>query len=143
MTSNLNKVAEITIYFWIMKILATTLGETSGDMFSMTLGAGYLTTLIITGIVLLGLITSQVRSARFHPALYWAAIVGTTTVGTEVSDFMDRTLGLGYLVGSLILSTGLVGTLTLWYAKEKSLTVYPITRKTPEAFYWLAIFQIV
>src|SRR5690606_29536712 len=98
----LNKVASITIFFWIMKIIATTLGETLGDQLSMTLNIGYTVSLIITMVFFLIFLFLQIKSKRFHPALYWVVIVATTTVGTEISDYMDRTLGLGYMLGSLI-----------------------------------------
>lgn len=137
--SNLNKVAEITLYFWILKILATTLGETSGDMLSMTLKAGYLISLVITGTILLTLIIVQVRAEKFHSTLFWVTIIGTTTTGTEISDFINRTLDLGYLYGSLMLVAGLLSILACWYFKEKNLRIYPITRKYPEIMFWLAI----
>jgi len=139
MNLNINKVAEITFYFWIMKILATTLGETAGDMISMTLGAGYLTGLAITFSILFILLILQIKGNKFHPALYWAAIIGTTTVGTEISDFMDRSLNLGYMIGSIILFTSLISILGFWYYKEKSLKVYPITQKFSETMYWVAV----
>jgi uncharacterized membrane-anchored protein len=135
----MNKVAKITAYFWVLKILATTLGETSGDFLSMTLGLGYVTGLMITMGYFLVVLALQLLSRRFHPFLYWAVIVGTTVVGTEASDFMDRTLKLGYTSGSLILSACLLGALALWYAVEKSLQVYPIQERRQELFYWMAI----
>ena len=135
----MNKVAQITLWFWVMKILATTLGETSGDFLSMTLGLGYVTGLMITSGFFLVVLFLQLQSRRFHPALYWAVIVGTTTVGTEISDLMDRTLRLGYTAGSLILSSGLLAALAVWYAREKNLSVYPIFERRREIFYWVAI----
>lgn len=135
----LNKVAPITLLFWVMKILATTLGETLGDHFAMTLNLGYAISLAATmGLFLIALF-SQLFSKKFHPALYWLVIVGTTTVGTEISDFMDRTLGLGYLAGSIILIVGLLLTLGLWYRREQSITVYPVYLRRVEIFYWVAI----
>jgi len=105
---NVNKVAEITIFFWIMKICATVLGESAGDQLSMTMHLGYST----SGIILIGffLITlaAQLKSAHFHPVLYWLVILATTTVGTEISDFMDRSLGLGYSLGTIILLACLI-----------------------------------
>ncbi len=135
----LNKVAEITIAFWLMKILATTLGETLGDMLSMTFNLGYLTSLFITMAFFLLVLGFQLLANKFYPALYWLVIVGTTTVGTEISDFMDRTLGLGYAFGSAILFAGLLITIYYWYHNEKTLSVYPITKKRAEAYYWIAI----
>src|ERR1039457_6499199 len=104
MTEKLNKVAQITIYFWILKILATTLGETSGDLLSMTWNLGYITSLMITLCFLVIMLVMQLKALKFHPVLYWAVIVGTTSVGTEISDMMDRTLGLGYMKGAFILA---------------------------------------
>lgn len=134
-----NKIAEITIFFWILKILATTLGETTGDMLAHTLNMGYTVGLLVTGAILLVLLVLQIRANTFHSVLFWAAIIGTTTVGTEISDFMDRTLGLGYMYGSLLLVAGLIGTLAFWHSKEKTLHVYPIKRKFPEIMFWIAV----
>lgn len=134
-----NKIVEISIYFWILKVLATTLGETTGDMFSMTLEIGYTVSLLITGAILLVLLVFQIRSEKFNSSLFWGAIIGTTTVGTEISDMMDRTLELGYFYGSIILVTGLFVTLIFWYSKEKSLSVYPINCREPEIMFWLAV----
>lgn len=134
-----NKVAEITIYFWLLKILATTLGETTGDMLSMTLDMGYTVSLLITGAILIGLLFTQILSEKFHSLLFWCCIIGTTTVGTEISDMMDRTLGLGYFYGSLLLATGLLATLAFWQFKEKSLKVYPVTQKSTEILFWVAV----
>ena len=135
----LNKVAKITILFWIMKILATTLGETLGDLLSMTLNLGYIYGLLITTFVFLIVLFFQLKSSKFHSFLYWSVIVGTTTVGTEVSDFMDRTLGLGYVIGSSILLLGLLSIFSIWYYREKELSIYPIIKFRIEMFYWVAI----
>lgn len=135
----LNKVAEVTLFFWVMKIIATTLGETAGDFISMTLGLGYVTGLAITSALLLFVLTAQVRSARFHPALFWLAIVATTTAGTEVSDMMDRTLNLGYVAGSLVLTAGLLVTLAIWYLRDRDLSVEPIVRTDAEVMFWIAV----
>ncbi len=135
----MNKVAKITIYFWIMKILATTLGETSGDLLSMTCNLGYCSGLLITSCFFIVVLALQLKSLKFHPFLYWAVIVGTTSVGTEISDYMDRTLGLGYTRGSLLLVFFLLTTLVLWYYRERNLEVYPITERRIEIFYWIAI----
>ena len=135
----MNKVAQITASFWVMKILATTLGETSGDFLSMTINLGYIVSLsITTGFFLIALFF-QLKSKRFHPILYWAVIVGTTSVGTEISDLMDRTLGLGYLKGSLILFSLLCASLAVWYYREKNLEVYPIAAGGKEVFYWITV----
>src|SRR6266481_1329003 len=103
----MNKVPQITFAFWIMKICATTLGETAGDLLSMTLKIGYaVSSLVLISIFFITLV-AQLLSKKFHPALYWAVIVSTSTAGTTMSDYMDRTLGLGYAQGSLILISGL------------------------------------
>lgn len=135
----LNKVAKITTWFWILKVLATTLGEVFGDYFSMTLNLGYIVSLGITVGLFLVVLIIQLKSAKFHPVVYWLVIIGTTTVGTEISDLMDRTLGLGYAYGSLILVIGLLATLFLWHKIENGIRVYPITLTRVEIFYWVAI----
>ncbi|WP_020603177.1 hypothetical protein [Spirosoma spitsbergense] len=137
--NSLNKVAQITLFFWIMKVLATTLGEVLGDFFSMTLNLGYIISLGITVGLFVVVLAIQLRAERLHTVLYWLVIIGTTTVGTEISDLMDRTLGLGYALGSLILFAGLLLTLFLWHRKEGKIRVYPITDTGVEAFYWIAI----
>lgn len=135
----LNKVAEITLIFWLMKIVATTLGETLGDYLSMTLNLGYLTGIIITFIFFLVVLIIQLSTKKYIPIFYWLVIIATTTLGTEISDFLDRSLGLGYSLGSLILFLGLISTLLLWNKKFKSLSVYPIFDKNKEVYYWVAI----
>ena len=134
-----NKVAQITIFFWIMKILATTLGETAGDYLSMTLNLGYWISFAITFAALTVILARQILSRTFHPVVYWLAIIATTTAGTEVSDLMDRSLGLGYTGGSVLLVVGLLATLGIWYARERSLRVYPITERRVEVFFWIAV----
>ncbi|MBA3828229.1 MAG: hypothetical protein H0X33_04780 [Taibaiella sp.] len=136
---NLNKVAKITLYFWIMKVLATTLGETLGDLFSMTMNIGYLISLIIAMVFFLIVLFIQLKVSRFYAALYWLVIVGTTTVGTEISDFIDRTLHLGYAIGSSILFGLLLLVLYIWHIQEKKIVVYPVTRVKVEVLYWIAI----
>ena len=137
--STLNKIAEVTIFFWIIKIIATTLGEMSGDMLAQTLNLGYVIGLGITGAFLVTVLVFQVRAERYHPALFWAAIVGTTMVGTEISDMMDRTFGLGYVWGSAILLSGLLATLAIWYKRDGNLSVDPIIRKDAEITFWIAV----
>ncbi|MEO8422155.1 MAG: hypothetical protein ABI457_13265 [Hyphomicrobium sp.] len=134
-----SKVAEVTLAFWVMKVLATTLGETAGDFISMTLGLGYYAGLAITFAILAVVLTLQIAAKDYRPLLFWTAIVATTTAGTEVSDFMDRSLGLGYALGSLILVAGLAGTLAVWYARERDLSVYPIVRRDVEIMFWVAV----
>ncbi len=135
----MNKVAEVTLFFWIMKIFATTLGETAGDFISMTLGLGYYVGFAITFATLAIILLSQIKSDRYRAVLYWTAIIATTTAGTEVSDLMDRSLGLGYALGSLILITCLLATLTVWYYRDRDLSVYPIAKTDAETTYWIAI----
>ena len=136
---SLKKVPEITLLFWIMKITATTLGETAGDLMSLTLKVGYgVSSLIFIGFFIVVLI-AQLMAKKYIPALYWAVIVATSTAGTTMSDYMDRTLGLGYFFGSLILITILISILVIWYKSEKTLSVTDIKTFRPEAFYWTAI----
>lgn len=135
----MNKVAAVTLSFWIMKICATTLGETGGDLISMTLKIGYEhSSMILISIFLITLII-QVSSKKFNPLLYWTVILSTSTAGTTMSDFMDRTLHLGYAKGSLILISCLVTVLTVWFISEKSLSVSNIQTPRQELFYWFAI----
>jgi uncharacterized membrane-anchored protein len=137
--SSVNKVAEVTIYFWIMKICATTLGETAGDLLSMTLNVGYaVSSLILISLFLISLF-AQLASRKFHPVLYWTVILTTSTAGTTMSDFMDRSLGLGYTKGTLILVGCLLTVLAVWRLSEKSLSVSNINSTKAEVFYWIAI----
>lgn len=134
-----NKVAQVTLSFWIMKICATTLGETAGDLLSMTLDVGYaISSLILISLFLVSLI-AQLMSRKFHPVLYWTVILTTSTAGTTMSDFMDRTLELGYAKGSLLLITCLCVVLATWRMSEKSLSVSNIRTRKAEVFYWVAI----
>ena len=135
----INKVAKITLLFWVMKVVATTLGETLGDFFSMTLNLGYLTALIVMLIFFIATLFIQLSVKKYIPIFYWLVIIGTTTLGTEISDFMDRTLLLGYAMGSLILFTGLAATLFLWKKRFNDLEVFPIINKSKEIYYWIAI----
>jgi len=135
----ISKVAEVTLMFWIIKIIATTLGETTGDFIAQTLNLGYIIGLGVTGALLVVLVGAQIRARSYHPALFWAAIVGTTTAGTEISDLMDRTLHVGYLGGSIILAAALVGTLAIWYRREGHLKVYPIVERRVEMLFWTAV----
>ncbi len=134
-----SKIAEVTIFFWIMKVLATTLGETAGDFISMTLGLGYYVGLAITFGILSIILWAQIGSKVYRPALFWTAIIATTTAGTEISDFMDRSLGLGYFTGSIILLTGLALSLAVWYARVGNLRVYPIAAPSAEIMFWIAV----
>lgn len=135
----LNKVARITLLFWLMKIVATTLGETLGDYISMTLNLGYLTGIIITFSFFILVLSIQLFSKKYFPLYYWLVIIATTTLGTEISDFLDRTLHLGYPLGSVLLFSALLLTLFLWYRKFENLRVYPIFIRNKEIYYWVAI----
>ena len=137
--NQINKVAKITVLFWLMKIVGTTLGETLGDFISMTLNLGYAIGICITFFAFILVLTMQLSSKKYIPALYWLVIIATTTLGTEISDFIDRTLHLGYAFGSLLLIFGLALTLLLWLKKYKNLEVYPITDRKKELYYWIAI----
>ena len=135
----MNKIAKVTAFFWIMKICATTLGETAGDLLSMTLNVGYaISSLILISLFLVSVV-AQLRSSKFHPLLYWTVILTTSMAGTTMSDFMDRTLGLGYMRGSLILVTCLAAVLMVWRFSEKTLSVNNIQTTKAEIFYWVAI----
>ncbi|CAE6934779.1 conserved membrane protein of unknown function [Pseudomonas marincola] len=135
----MNKLPQITLAFWVMKICATTLGETAGDLLSMTLNIGYaMSSLLLISVFLLTLL-GQLYSRRYHPALYWVVILATSTAGTTMSDFMDRTLGLGYATGSALLIGILLLTFAVWKYSEKSLNVEHITTRKGELFYWVAI----
>ena len=143
MTSNAehytNKVPEVTLGFWIIKILATTLGETGGDTVTMTWDLGYLTGTAIFLSALLVLVVIQIVAKRFQPFLYWSTIVASTTAGTTMADFASRSLGIGYAGGSLILFACLMAVLGLWYWSLGSISVATVNTPKVEAFYWAAI----
>lgn len=136
-----SRVAAVTFAFWIMEILATTLGETAGDFISMTLNLGYWVGFGVTVALLAAILFAKIREEHYHPVLFWTAIVATTTAGTEISDLMERSLGLGYLWGSVLLTIGLCTTLWLWHGKHRSLSVYPITDRAVELYFWIAVIQ--
>lgn len=134
-----NKVAEVTLAFWIMKVCATTVGETGGDLLSMTLNVGYAaSSLLLVGFFVVALAV-QLKARGFHPYLYWAVVLATSTAGTTMSDFMDRTLNLGYAAGAAILVTLLVAVLAAWRLTVGSLAVSHIHERRVEVFYWTAI----
>lgn len=134
-----NKIPALTLLFWIMKITATTLGETGGDLLAQTLNVGYATsTLIFFGFFLVMLFL-QLSANKYIPFIYWAVIVATSTAGTTMSDYMDRTLNLGYTVGSIILISILIIILITWKITEKNLSVTDIHTRRGEIFYWIAI----
>lgn len=138
-TKPINKVAEITVSFWIMKIVATTLGETLGDFLSMTINAGYLMGMAITALFFAVFLYFQLKVTNYSPLIFWLVVIATTTLGTEISDYIDRTLNLGYELGSLILSSGLLITLYFWYKTYKNLNVSPIIERKKEVFFWIAV----
>jgi uncharacterized membrane-anchored protein len=135
----LSKVPEVTLVFWIIKIAATTLGETGGDSVTMTLDWGYLagTALFLT--LLIVLVVAQIAAKRFRPFLYWATIVASTTFGTTMADFADRSLGIGYTGGSALLFACLILVLLLWYRSQGTVSVNTVSTPKVEAFYWAAI----
>lgn len=135
----LTKVPAVTLGFWIIKIAATTLGETGGDTLSMTLNWGYLAATGLFLTLLVVFVVWQTAAKAFHPALYWATIVASTTAGTTMADFADRSLGIGYLGGSTLLLTALLAVLGLWYATLGSISVETVRTPKVEAFYWAAI----
>lgn len=135
----MNKLPQITLAFWVMKICATTLGETAGDLLSMTLNIGYAMSSVLLISIFLVTLVGQLVARSYKPALYWTVILATSTAGTTMSDFMDRTLGLGYATGSAILIAILLATFALWKMSEKSLSVDHITTRKGELFYWMAI----
>ncbi|HWV55359.1 hypothetical protein [Pseudorhodoplanes sp.] len=134
-----NKVAQVTVLFWIIKILATTLGETGGDALSMTMNLGYAASTAIFFTVFVITVSAQVSVRTFRPFLYWAVIVATTTAGTTMADFADRSLGIGYVGGSLILLALLLATLAAWRLSLGSVSVDHIATPKAELFYWATI----
>ncbi|HEX3666758.1 MAG TPA: hypothetical protein VHU23_16145 [Rhizomicrobium sp.] len=138
-TTALTKVPAVTLGFWIVKIAATTLGETGGDTVTMTWNFGYLLgTLIFIG-PLLVLVALQIGSKKFHPFLYWATIIASTTAGTTMADFADRSLGIGYVGGSLTLFACVLVTLGAWYLTQGSVSVQTVRSPRVETFYWATI----
>jgi len=134
-----SKVPELSLAFWVIKILATTLGETGGDALSMQLNLGYLvSTLIFLGFFVVT-VTAQVAGRRFHPLFYWACVVATTTVGTTASDYFDRSLGLGYIKSSAILLAAVVAVLGIWRRTTGTIAADRITSRSNEVFYWITI----
>ncbi|HJT23406.1 MAG TPA: hypothetical protein VJ873_02455, partial [bacterium] len=133
------KVPEVVLLFWIIKIAATTLGETGGDAVSMSLNLGYLVGTAIFAVVFLVAVIVQVKSPRFHPVIYWITIIATTTVGTTLADFADRSLGIGYAGGSSILLCLLLGSLAVWRFTMGSVSIQTVADPKTEAFYWVTI----
>jgi len=134
-----SKVPEITLVFWIIKIAATTLGETGGDTVSMTMDLGYLAATGIFAALLIGLVIWQIAAKRFHPFLYWATIIASTTAGTTLADFADRSLGIGYPGGALLLLASVIGALAAWHFVLGTISVRSVRTPRAELFYWLTI----
>lgn len=135
----LSKIPAVTMIFWIIKIAGTTLGETGGDAVSMSMNLGYLAGTAIFAVAFTGLVIAQIRASTFNPYLYWLTIIATTTVGTTMADFADRSLGIGYAGGSTILLTLLQLSLFVWYRVMGPISVNTINSAKSEAFYWVTI----
>jgi len=134
-----SKVPEVTLAFWIIKILATTLGETGGDAVTMSMQLGYLVGTAIFAVVFVVAVYAQIRAEKFHPMLYWATIVASTTVGTTLADYADRSLGIGYTGGSTLLLSLLIASLFLWHRTLGSISVETVGDPKSEMFYWVTI----
>lgn len=137
--ATLNKVAQVNLAFWIAKICATTLGETAGDLLSMTLNLGYAASSFVLLTMLAAALIAQLRAREFRPAVFWLVVLLTSTAGTTISDFLDRSLGLGYATGAAMLAIALCATLLLWWAAEGNLDVSHVRSRRQEVFYWAAI----
>lgn len=135
----LSKVPEVTLLFWIIKIAATTLGETGGDAVSMSMNLGYLVGTGIFSAIFFLAVMAQIRARGFHPFLYWTTIIATTTVGTTLADYADRSLGIGYAGGSSLLFISLMASLYFWYRTLGSISVDTVTSSKAEIFYWMTI----
>ena len=135
----LSKVPEVTLIFWIIKIFATTLGETGGDAVSMSMNLGYLVGTAIFAIIFLMAVVAQIKAKGFHPFLYWTTIIATTTVGTTLADYADRSLGIGYAGGSSLLFVLLMASLAIWYRTLGSVSVDTVSSPKAEMFYWVTI----
>jgi len=136
---NLGKVPALTLGFWIIKIAATTLGETGGDAVSMSLNLGYLVSTIIFAAIFLAAVSLQIKAKTFHPITYWITIIATTTVGTTLADFADRSLGIGYTGGSTLLLCVLLGSLLVWHRTMGSISISSVNNSKSEIFYWMTI----
>lgn len=135
----LSKVPEVTLMFWIIKILATTLGETGGDAVSMSMNLGYLVSTGIFFVIFMIAVIVQISAKKFHPTLYWLTIIATTTVGTTLADYADRSLGIGYLGGTTILFALLMASLFIWHRALGSIAVDSVNSPKSEMFYWITI----
>ena len=137
--SALSKVPELTLIFWIIKILATTLGETAGDALSMSMNLGYLVSTAIFAAIFFAAVIAQIKAKQFHPFIYWVTIIATTTVGTTLADYADRSIGIGYTGGSALLLGLLLTSLFIWYKTLGSVSVSSINEPKAEMFYWVTI----
>ena len=135
----LAKVPEVTLIFWLIKILATTLGETGGDAVSMSMHLGYLLSTAIFAVIFIVAVMAQIKAKQFHPILYWVTIIATTTVGTTLADFADRSLGIGYAGGTTLLFSLLMASLWVWYRTLGTVSVASVSSPKSEMFYWLTI----
>src|SRR6266404_4766931 len=134
-----SKIPQVTLGFWIVKILATTLGETGGDAVTMSMNLGYLVGTAIFAAIFAAAVAAQMGARRFHPFLYWTVIVATTTVGTTLADFVDRSLGIGYLGGTSLLAALLMFSLAIWYRTLGTVSIASINSRQAETFYWVTI----
>ena len=135
----LSKVPEVTLGFWLIKVLATTLGETGGDAVTMSMNLGYAVGSFIFLAIFAASVVAQISAKAFHPFLYWITIIATTTLGTTMADFADRSLGIGYFGGSSILLAGLIASLAIWRWSEGTIDVNTVATPRVEIFYWVAI----
>jgi len=137
--SAVSKVPAVTPLFWVLKIFATTLGETAGDAASMSLNLGYLVSTAMFAVVFALAVAAQIRASRFNPWLYWLTIIATTTVGTTIADFVDRSLGIGYAGGSSVLLACVLGSLFIWHRTLGTVSVESVSAPRAEMFYWITI----
>ena len=137
--SAVSKVPAVTLLFWVLKIFATTLGETAGDAASMSLNLGYLVSTALFAVVFALAVAAQIRASRFNPWLYWLTIIATTTVGTTIADFVDRSLGIGYAGGSSVLLACVLGSLFIWHRALGTVSVESVSTPRAEVFYWVTI----
>ena len=134
-----SKVPEVTLSFWLIKIAATTLGETGGDAVSMSMNLGYLVGTAIFALIFIVAVVLQIRARQFHPTVYWATIIASTTVGTTLADYADRSLGIGYAGGASLLFILLMASLSIWYWTLGSISFHSVRSPKSEVFYWVTI----
>lgn len=139
LNKTLAKVPEVTLLFWVIKIAATTLGETGGDAVTMSMNLGYLIGTAIFLVIFIVAVVAQILAKRFHPLLYWLTIIATTTLGTTIADFADRSLHIGYAGGSLLLFALLVSSLVIWHRSLGSISINTVQSPKSEMFYWITI----